>query len=134
MRFLNPPAYDLTYDDVFLVPSRSDVSSRFDVDLSPELAHFLLTTNHRMAFGAFSYETEQGAVWLRHSLLGATLDGPELRSAVISVASTASKVTKLLHDRFGAGPFGDASDEVQAAVHPPEPDVSDEGVSATGYL
>jgi IMP dehydrogenase len=28
------PANDLTYDDVFLVPSRSDVSSRFDVDLS----------------------------------------------------------------------------------------------------
>jgi IMP dehydrogenase len=36
MRFLeghNPP-YDLTYDDVFIVPSRSDVASRFDVDLS----------------------------------------------------------------------------------------------------
>ncbi|MPZ79519.1 MAG: GuaB1 family IMP dehydrogenase-related protein [Actinophytocola sp.] len=36
MRFLNdtPPAYDLTYDDVFLVPGRSSVESRFDVDLS----------------------------------------------------------------------------------------------------
>ncbi len=36
MRFLeghNPP-YDLTYNDVFVVPSRSDVTSRFDVDLS----------------------------------------------------------------------------------------------------
>ncbi len=36
MRFLdghNPP-YDLTYDDVFIVPGRSDVTSRFDVDLS----------------------------------------------------------------------------------------------------
>ncbi|MBI3216801.1 MAG: GuaB1 family IMP dehydrogenase-related protein [Mycobacterium sp.] len=36
MRFLeghNPP-YDLTYNDVFIVPSRSDVTSRFDVDLS----------------------------------------------------------------------------------------------------
>jgi IMP dehydrogenase len=28
------PPYDLTYDDVFIVPSRSDVVSRFDVDLS----------------------------------------------------------------------------------------------------
>jgi IMP dehydrogenase len=28
------PPYDLTYDDVFVVPSRSDVASRFDVDLS----------------------------------------------------------------------------------------------------
>ena len=36
MRFLpGPPvAYDLTYDDVFLVPSASHVSSRFDVDLA----------------------------------------------------------------------------------------------------
>jgi IMP dehydrogenase len=36
MRFLeghNPP-YDLTYDDVFVVPGRSDVTSRFDVDLA----------------------------------------------------------------------------------------------------
>jgi IMP dehydrogenase len=36
MRFLDghTPPYDLTYDDVFIVPSRSDVASRFDVDLS----------------------------------------------------------------------------------------------------
>ncbi|HEY0447990.1 GuaB1 family IMP dehydrogenase-related protein [Actinophytocola sp.] len=36
MRFLNDtsPGYDLTYDDVFLVPGRSSVESRFDVDLS----------------------------------------------------------------------------------------------------
>ncbi|QIK83650.1 GuaB1 family IMP dehydrogenase-related protein [Sanguibacter sp. HDW7] len=36
MRFLpgHTPAHDLTYGDVFLVPSRSDVVSRFDVDLA----------------------------------------------------------------------------------------------------
>ncbi|MBS9532694.1 GuaB1 family IMP dehydrogenase-related protein [Mycobacterium sp. M1] len=36
MRFLDGqrPAYDLTYDDVFIVPNRSDVDSRLDVDLS----------------------------------------------------------------------------------------------------
>ncbi|HEU5222678.1 MAG TPA: GuaB1 family IMP dehydrogenase-related protein [Candidatus Lumbricidophila sp.] len=34
MRFIGPaPAHDLTYSDVFLVPSQSDVSSRFDVSL-----------------------------------------------------------------------------------------------------
>ncbi|MFD7306862.1 GuaB1 family IMP dehydrogenase-related protein [Promicromonospora sp. NPDC059942] len=38
MRFLDEqaPATDLTYGDVFLVPSRSDVTSRFDVDLSSD--------------------------------------------------------------------------------------------------
>ncbi|KAF0847318.1 GuaB1 family IMP dehydrogenase-related protein [Nocardia caishijiensis] len=36
MRFLPgpPPPYDLTYDDLFLVPNRTDVASRFDVDLA----------------------------------------------------------------------------------------------------
>ena len=35
MRFIDPiPPFELTYDDVFMVPSRSDVGSRFDVDLS----------------------------------------------------------------------------------------------------
>ena len=36
MQFLNglQPQFDLTYDDVFMVPSRSDVTSRLDVDLS----------------------------------------------------------------------------------------------------
>jgi IMP dehydrogenase len=36
VRFLDqtPPPYDLTYDDVFMVPRRSDVASRYDVDLS----------------------------------------------------------------------------------------------------
>jgi len=34
MRFLTTPATDLTYSDVFLVPSRSAVTSRLDVDLS----------------------------------------------------------------------------------------------------
>ncbi len=36
MRFLHdtPPSHELTYNDVFLVPSRSSVSSRLDVDLT----------------------------------------------------------------------------------------------------
>mgnify|MGYP003349362161 CR=1 FL=1 len=39
MRFLTNPqvnqSFDLTYDDVFMVPSRSGISSRMEVDLSP---------------------------------------------------------------------------------------------------
>ncbi len=34
MRFIDPVPYDLTYDDVFMVPARSDITSRFDVDLT----------------------------------------------------------------------------------------------------
>ena len=34
MRFLTQPSYDLTYDDVFMVPSYSELTSRVDVDLN----------------------------------------------------------------------------------------------------
>jgi len=34
VRFLNTPSHDLTYDDVFMVPSSSQIASRMDVDLS----------------------------------------------------------------------------------------------------
>jgi IMP dehydrogenase len=35
VRFIDPvPPFELTYDDVFMVPARSDVGSRFDVDLA----------------------------------------------------------------------------------------------------
>jgi IMP dehydrogenase len=34
VQFLSKPVHDLTYSDVFLVPSRSDVGSRLDVDLT----------------------------------------------------------------------------------------------------
>ena len=34
MRFLNTPSHDLTYDDVFMVPNRSEIASRMDVDLT----------------------------------------------------------------------------------------------------
>lgn len=34
MKFINSPTHDLTYDDVFMVPSASELSSRMDVDLA----------------------------------------------------------------------------------------------------
>jgi IMP dehydrogenase len=34
VRFLSPPAHDLTYSDVFLAPSRSAIGSRLDVSLA----------------------------------------------------------------------------------------------------
>lgn len=36
MKFLNEPSTDLTYSDVFLVPSRSEAMSRMEVDISAE--------------------------------------------------------------------------------------------------
>ena len=36
MRFLSNPTHDLTYDDVFMVPSYTQVASRMDVDLTTQ--------------------------------------------------------------------------------------------------
>ncbi len=59
MRFLSEPTTDLTYSDIFLVPSRSDVTSRLDVDLAADdgtgstiplvVANMTAVTGKRMA-------------------------------------------------------------------------------------
>jgi hypothetical protein len=106
--------------------------TNLDVDLTPELAGQLLTANHTMAFGSFSYDVANRAVWLRHTLHGSTLDLPELQSAVAAVATTASRVDDQIRDRFGGRTFEEAPDEVQRRVEPP--DTSQETPGATGYL
>lgn len=107
--------------------------TNIDVELVPDLATFLLRTNLRMAFGSFAYEPEQGGIWLRHTLLGGTLDGPELRGAILAIASTASQVADMIADKFGTGSFEDEPEDVRRNVHPPEP-TDDDTYSAAGYL
>lgn len=107
--------------------------TNLEVDLTPELGQYLLTANHTLAFGAFSYDVANRAVWLRHSLHGSTLDLPELQSAVAAVATTASQVDGAIRERFGGRLFEDAPDDVQRRVEPP--DTSQDGPpNATGYL
>jgi hypothetical protein len=103
------------------------------VELVPDLAAFLLRTNLRMAFGSFAYEPEQEGIWLRHTLLGGTLDGPELRGAILSIASTASQVADMIADKFGTGSFEDEPEDVRRNVHPPDP-ADDDTYSSAGYL
>lgn len=135
--------YTFTHEDarVFVTVGMSPIGpqvgvfsvTNVEVDLSPQLAGFLLTTNHQLNFGAFSFDPESGAVWLRHSLLGTTLDGPELQSAVAAIASTAAHFDDVIRDRFGGRRFTDAPKDVQDATHPPEPS-QDAHPNASGYL
>lgn len=108
--------------------------TNLDMELTPQLSGFLLTTNHRLGFGSFSYDPDNQAVWLRHTLLGTTLDGPELHAAVAAVASTAAHFDDLIQDRFGGRTFHDAPDEVRRATTPPEPDGEPPPAGAGGYL
>ncbi len=108
--------------------------TNIDIDLDPDLAGFLLTTNHRLGFGAFSYDPQNRAVWLRHTLLGTTIDLPELQSAVAAIATTAAGLDERIRDRFGGRTFQEAPDDVQQRMEPPSPDGGDGPVSAGGYL
>ncbi|MBW3657385.1 MAG: hypothetical protein KY457_02025 [Actinobacteria bacterium] len=113
--------------------------TNLDVELSPQLGGFLLTTNHKLGFGSFSFDPDNDAVWLRHTLLGTTLDGPELQSAVAAVASTAAHFDDIIRDRFGGRAFADAPRDVQDATKPPDPtsdggDPSGGHPNASGYL
>jgi hypothetical protein len=109
--------------------------TNLDVDLTPDLSSFLLMTNHTLGFGAFSYDRENRAVWLRHTLLGTTLDGPELHSAVAAVATTAAHLDNQIAQRFGGRTFGDKPDDVERGVRPPRMDQEPDGPPGfTGYL
>lgn len=109
--------------------------TNLDIALTPPLAAFIATTNHRLGFGALSYDTENHAVWLRHTLLGTALDAPELQAAVAAVASTAAHLDDQIAERFGGRTFNDAPADVQASTRPPDPmqETFREG-GATGYL
>jgi hypothetical protein len=108
--------------------------TNLEVELSPPLAAFLLSTNHTLGFGAFSYDPPNRAVWLRHTLLGTTLDGPELQSAVAAVATTAARLDDHIRDRFGGRTFQEAPGDVQRRVEPPTTGQDPQAPGATGYL
>ncbi|MFP5309162.1 MAG: T3SS (YopN, CesT) and YbjN peptide-binding chaperone 1 [Actinomycetes bacterium] len=105
-----------------------------DVELTPPLAGFLLTTNHQLGFGSFSYDADSRAVWLRHTLLGTTLDGPELQAALMAVASTAAHFDDVIEQRFGGRPFVDADEDTQKQTRPPDPAEQQQYPDSVGYL
>lgn len=108
--------------------------TNLDVPFTAELGHFLLTTNHTLGFGAFSYDPQHRAVWLRHTLLGSTIDLPELQTTVVAVATTAARLDHEIRDRFGGRTFQEAPSEVQRRVEPPDPEGGHPPPNARGYL
>lgn len=105
-----------------------------DVPLDESLARFLLTTNLQLAFGAFSYDEDNRAIWLRHTLMGATLDAPELQSAVVAIASAAAHFEPIIRQRFGGRAFREVSEQEQRRAKPPEPSEQPTPGGAGGYL
>ncbi len=108
--------------------------TNLELDLTPSLAQFLLTTNHTLGFGSFSYDGSNRAVWLRHTLLGTTLDGPELQATVAAVATTAARFDDAIKEQFGGRTFQEAPSDVQHRVEPPETNQDPAPPNAGGYL
>ncbi len=108
--------------------------TNLDVELTPPLAGFLVTTNHQLGFGSLSYDKDNRAVWLRHTLLGTTLDGPELQTAVAAIASTAAHIDDHIAEQFGGRTFDDAPEDVQQSTRPPETPQQPYPDNASGYL
>jgi hypothetical protein len=108
--------------------------TNLDVELTEPLARFLLTTNHSLGFGSFSYDSGNQAVWLRHSLLGTTLDLPELHATVAAIASTAALLDERIRDEFGGRTFDEAPEDVRQRMEPPEAGQTPSFPGAGGYL
>ncbi len=123
MRFLagHELAHDLTYGDVFLVPSSSDVASRFDVDLTPIDAADVggtipvVVANMTAVSGARMAETvaRRGAVAILPqdvplAEVSRTIAGVKARHTVLETAVTVTArdtvhtVLSLLHKRAHA--------------------------------
>jgi hypothetical protein len=71
-----------------------------DVQLTPELMHYLLHENVGMRFGAFGIDDE-GDVIFEHTIVGSTCDQKELESSVIHVARTADDYDDIIVEKWG---------------------------------
>ncbi len=110
MEFLNGqlPSYDLTYDDVFMVPRPSDVASRYDVDLSTTDGSGatipLIVSNMTAVAGRRMAETlaRRG---------GLTILPQDIPTAVVSEVVSWVKQRDLVHDTaLTLGPANTVSD------------------------
>jgi hypothetical protein len=85
-------------EDDAVITTRSYVVT--DVELNPELLHYLLHENAGMRFGAFGIDDE-GDIIFEHTIVGSGCDQKELESSVIHVARTADEYDDLIVDRWG---------------------------------
>ncbi len=69
--------------------------------VTPELMHFLLSTNRDIYFGAFGLDTKNDFVTFEHSIIGSTCDPKELSASMQAVIGTSDKYDDLIVEKFG---------------------------------
>ena len=84
--------------DDAIINARSYVVT--DVELSPDLLHFLLRENNIMRFGAFGI-AEHGDIIFEHTIVGSTCDKLELEASVNAVLEIADDYDDKIVERWG---------------------------------
>lgn len=81
-------------------------------DLTPECCRYLLDQNANFVFGGFFIDSD-GDIGFRSTILGSTIDKPELRTLILAVAATADNEDDKIRERWG----GQRAEDVIASMH-----------------
>ena len=98
-----------------------------NVEPSPGLGLFLATTNFTLAFGRFSLDPHNNAVWFEHNLPGEAFADEELALIVRMVAQTADEFDERIQEMFGGDLFNPPGEPGPAEAPKDAP-------GAAGYL
>ncbi|MFP5328236.1 MAG: T3SS (YopN, CesT) and YbjN peptide-binding chaperone 1 [Acidimicrobiia bacterium] len=101
--------------------------TNMNVEPSPGLGLFLATTNFTLAFGRFSLDAHNNAVWFEHNLPGEAFADEELALIVRMVAQTANEFDGRIQEMFGGELFNPPGEPGPAAAPKEAP-------GAAGYL
>ena len=105
---------------VFIVPTwiengativRVFAITNLDVPVTPELTQWLLKKNLEFVFGGFALDTEAGAVWFNHNMLGDFAHPEQLEATLAAVAQTADQYDDEIKERFGGRLYVETPDE-----------------------
>jgi hypothetical protein len=105
---------------VFVVPTwiengaaviRVFAITNLDVPITADLTKYLLQKNLEFVFGGFALDTDQGAVWFNHNLLGDFAPPEMLEATLAAVAQTADQFDDEIKDRFGGRLYVETPDE-----------------------
>ena len=90
--------------------------TNLDVQVTHELTRYLLAKNLDFVLGGFAVDSDNGAVWFHHNLLGEYLAPEELEATLGAVAATANDLDDEIKARFGGRLYIEAPDE---SIPPP---------------
>lgn len=96
--------------------------TNMEVPVTAELSSYLVSKNLDFICGSFALDTEHGAVWFNHNLLGPFAVPEEVEATIVMIAETADRFDDEIKSRFGGRLYVESSDET---IPPP---------STPGYL